>query len=106
MHRLVMGDPIGLHVDHINGDRLDNRKSNLRTATPSQNLANRAQRAGKKFKGTSALGGKFKAYGSVKNKTINLGTFVTEEAAAAAYDAWAIETHGEFARLNFAGAAA
>lgn len=41
MHRLIIGAPIGFHVDHINGDGLDNRRSNLRLCSASQNLMNR-----------------------------------------------------------------
>lgn len=39
LHRLILGEPEGLQVDHINGDRLDNRRENLREATNSQNRA-------------------------------------------------------------------
>ena len=37
MHRLIMGNPVGLDVDHINGDTLDNRRCNLRIVTHAQN---------------------------------------------------------------------
>lgn len=45
MHRLIAGQPDGLEVDHINGNTLDNRRENLRTATHQQNLENRARGA-------------------------------------------------------------
>ena len=45
MHRLVMGNPEGMCVDHINGDTLDNRKENLRVCTMSQNSMNKRLRS-------------------------------------------------------------
>lgn len=39
MHRLIMGD-LPLDIDHINGDKLDNRRSNLRFCTRSANIRN------------------------------------------------------------------
>lgn len=41
MHRLIVSAPDGMDVDHINGNKLDNRKQNLRVVTRSQNLTNR-----------------------------------------------------------------
>ena len=41
LHRLISQPPAGLHVDHVNGNKLDNRRENLRHATRSQNLQNR-----------------------------------------------------------------
>lgn len=41
MHRLIMGFPVNMEVDHINGDTLDNRRCNLRICTHAENMANR-----------------------------------------------------------------
>lgn len=41
MHRLIMGTPRGMDTDHINGDKLDNRRTNLRVCTHAQNQLNR-----------------------------------------------------------------
>src|SRR5258706_4731790 len=58
MHRLILQPPAGLWTDHIDGDGLNNRRSNLRAATPSQNMANRRPNArghSSKFKGVSRV---------------------------------------------------
>jgi hypothetical protein len=105
MHRLIMGQPPnGREVDHINGDGLNNRRSNLRWATRQQNCQNGRPRsnARSKLKGAqwcssqSKWGAEIKHNGRVKQ----LGYFQTEQEAAAAYDAAASKAFGEFARLN------
>jgi hypothetical protein len=105
MHRLVMGAKNGQNVDHIHHDTLDNRKSELRICTQSQNLMNK----GKSRNNTSGFKGvswrkdckKWIALIRKENKTYNLGYFSTKEEAAIAYDQKAKELHGEFAFLNF-----
>ena len=87
-HRLITNAPQGLEVDHINGDRLDNRRSNLRFVTRKQNSQNlhrarpesRSGIRGVRF----ARGGRWRAYAYVDGREINLGKFGTAEEADAA----------------------
>ena len=102
MHTFLTGWPL---VDHIDGDGLNNRRSNLRPATPSQNNANRrkSRQNTSGFKGVSYYHrtSRWRAYVGVDGKAIHLGYFDTAIDAARAYDAAALEHFGEFARINF-----
>lgn len=109
MHRLIMGIDDERLVDHRDGDGLDNRRHNLRIATPTQNAANRRKHRGEsRFKGVywNAERGLWQASigGGIVDgrRTVKfIGRFVSEEEAARAYDEVALKTHGEFAVLNF-----
>tara|TARA_A100001515_G_scaffold99325_1_gene80194 strand:- start:286 stop:876 length:591 start_codon:yes stop_codon:yes gene_type:complete len=127
IHRLVMGNPKGMCVDHINGDTLDNRKENLRVCSHSENLRNKRTKSTSQsgYKGVyeiksprrkkyvSKKTGKvtyyehmpkkrFQAYiGNGTGGHIKLGYYATAEEAAEAYDRKALDLYGEFARLNF-----
>lgn len=105
MHRQILGDKcVGLQVDHINMNTLDNRRENLRACTKSQNMMNR----GKTAKNTSGFKGAkkwhkggFVASITVMQKVKTIGYYDTVEEAARAYDEAAKRLHGEYARLNF-----
>lgn len=102
MHRQITDAVKGLDVDHIDGDTLNNQRSNLRTATRSQNLANNRRAVGVSgFRGvTRTTRGESAPYKVMfRNKLI--GTYFDIEEAARAYDAAAIKEFGEFAKLNF-----
>lgn len=79
MHRFLNNTPVGFFTDHINRDRLDNRKENLRTVTASQNLHNRpAQRNNTSgIKGVSWHKGakKWRAWIQIERKPIHLGLY-------------------------------
>ena len=90
--------------DHIDGNGLNNRRSNLRICTEQQNAFNRKRREGSsQFKGVYWQKEVRKWYAHIKinQKDIYLGGFHKETDAAKAYDAAAIGLFGEFARVNF-----
>ena len=104
MHRLIMNAPKGKLIDHINRDKLDNRKANLRFCTQQQNSFNSAPRKGtSKYKGVSwdKKYNKWVANLMHNSKTIKIGLFDSELLAAEVYDERAKEIFGEFAYLNF-----
>jgi hypothetical protein len=103
MHAMIMGIP---RADHINGDGLNNQRSNLRAAAPRQQQMNRrkqAARCSSRFKGVFwyKRSGRWQANIRLDGKQYHLGYFTDEVEAARAYDAAAAVMFGEFARLNF-----
>lgn len=95
--------PIG-EIDHIDGDRKNNRPENLREANRYQNCRNSRSRVGS----TSAFlgvcrkrNGKWHAQIRIGGRQVHLGYFLDERDAAVAYDKAANKAFGEFARLNF-----
>lgn len=87
-------------IDHINGDRSDNRFTNLRLATPTENRANARNRVNSKsgLKGAFLVRGKWRSQIKKDGVTRSLGVFATAEEAHAAYVAAAKDAFGEFAR--------
>jgi hypothetical protein len=104
LHRFLLDPPDHLEVDHINGDGLDCRRSNLRLATRQQNASNcRRRRTDLPYKGINqhSVTKRFRAAIKVNQKRIYSGMFATAEEAARAYDDLARAQFGEFAALNF-----
>jgi len=105
MHRVIMAivDPT-INIDHINDNKLDNQRSNLRCATRSQNTGNQRKltKASSKYKGVSVYTKthKWQAQINCNKQHYYLGLFATEIEAARAYNKKAVELFGAFARLN------
>jgi hypothetical protein len=95
----IMGRRLGMQVDHANGDTLDNRRSNLRHATLSQNRANRRRRRkfSSEYKGVHRHGDRWTAVIVHNGVHFHLGRFKCQEEAAAVYAKAAREKFGEFA---------
>lgn len=103
IHRLIIDIPIGMQIDHINGNRLDNRRENLRVCTPKQNARNRSLQANSSgYKGVNwdKQMKKWRSKIKIDGKQIFLGLFDNKLDAAKAYDKSAIELFGEFAHPN------
>lgn len=103
IHRHLTKAPDGMVVDHINGNPLDNRRSNLRVCTHKENSRNRKKpNSGllSKFKGVRPRENGFEANVSTEGKTYYVGTFSSEIEAAIAYNQKATKLFGEYAMLN------
>ncbi len=105
MHRFIIGDAcIGMDIDHINCNGLDNRKANLRICSRFQNNGNRRKQTStsSRYKGVwwHKQCEKWGANIGLNNKMIYIGIFNTEIEAAIAYNNKAKELFGPFALLN------
>jgi len=106
LHHEVLGVISGKHIDHINGDGLDNRKENLRITSPSHNQANRKN---KNKNNTSGFRGVtfskrdqiWIAQIMVNRRCLCVGRFDSAIEAAKARDAAALKIFGDCAVLNF-----
>ncbi len=107
MHRQIMNTPTGFDTDHINGDKLDNRRENLRISSRSQNNANMSKLSNNTsgFRGVSwdRRAKKWQARLNKDSQLVYCARFDTKEAAARAYNQKSLELHGEFAKLNEVG---
>jgi hypothetical protein len=99
-HHLILPKKEGFEVDHINRNRLDNRRCNLRYVTPSQNQMNkgmyRCNKSG--FKGVSfdKINNKWLAQIRINKKAVHIGRFHTPEEASSAFISLARELYGEY----------
>ena len=104
MHHDILKAGPGQYVDHINGNGLDNRKANLRIVSHQQNMFNMKghKSATSKFKGVSWCSSrqKWAAHICKDGKTVAIGRFKTEKAAAVAYNSYAERLFGNYAHLN------
>lgn len=110
LHRFVLGMPNCRSIDHINGDGLDNRKANLRSASYSQQVQHklrRRQSVNAPYRGIGRVHSKGRIYARfyarirVDGRQIHLGVFASPEEAAETRDDAARRLHGPFAVLNF-----
>jgi len=103
LHRVLMDEPDGMQIDHIDGDGLNNRRLNLRKATAAQNQHNQGinivNTSGFKGVGFHKESGKWSAKIKINRKRLHLGYFATPEAAHAAYAEASARLHGEFGRV-------
>lgn len=104
MHKIILQTKKGFDIDHINGNKLDNRRCNLRQASRTQNILNRPMQTNNKtgFKGVhyDRSRCKFKADIGINGKSKFIGRFNTAIEAAKAYNEMAKKHYGEFALLN------
>lgn len=101
LHNYLMQPSKGLVVDHINGNRLDNRKKNLRVCTPHQNSMNKGKSKNNQTGVTGVSmtpGGKYRARIMVNRKEIRLGHYETLAEATKARKLAEIKFFGEYAR--------
>jgi hypothetical protein len=103
MHRVILNAPNGYEVDHIDGNGLNNLKSNLRLATSSQNKHNqrvsKANKSGIKGVVFCVHHNRWLARIGINGKNKHLGYFDSKELAAKAREKASYELHGEFARI-------
>jgi HNH endonuclease len=104
LHRAIMNISTKEKIDHINHNKMDNRKENLRIVTIQQNSFNRKIMSNNKsgYKGVSLRSnGKYRVWITKNGKDIYGGTYSSKHEAAKVYNKMAVELFGEHACLNF-----
>lgn len=106
LHQELCPVPEGYVVDHINQNKLDNRRENLRAVTRSENKLNSATREGgrgnSKYRGVTKLkNGRFRVRVKKDGKVVFDSDYKDEEKAGRMYDLYALKFHGAYAVLNF-----
>lgn len=99
-HKLVIKQRKGMFVDHINGNKLDNRKENLRICTPASSSRNTCSSKGYKGVFQNKRNGRWTAQITKNYKCFHLGMYSTAEEAALAYNKAAKKMHGKYAYKN------
>jgi hypothetical protein len=104
MHREIMNPTEEEHVDHVNGNKRDCQRANLRKCTQQENNRNLRKKVPEKctsrFKGVCWVANRYRAYIVVDKIQVNLGRHRDEATAAIAYNAAAVKYFGAFANLN------
>ena len=102
MHRVIMHTPEGMSVDHIDGNSLNNCRSNLRNSTHSQNMFNKKLRSDSSsgIKGVQKHGNKWRVHIGYNGLRVRVGSYNSIDEAVAAYNQAALKYHGEYARLS------
>lgn len=104
LHRVLTGATGRDHVDHVDGNGLNCRRSNMRLATHTENMRNSRRRrdnsSGVKGVTFDKWTGRWQAKISVDGRTVHLGRFSSIEAAAEAYRKGSEKYHGEFGRFG------
>lgn len=103
MHSYILGKKAGKVIDHINGNGLDNRRSNLRFCSISQNLHNSKKQKNNSsgYKGITKTKNSHRCFLQVKNKKYYLGARTDMVYSAIVYDVCSIILNKEYALTNF-----
>lgn len=104
MHSIILSSEKGHYIDHMNGNKLDNRRENLRYVTPKESQLNsdyKHKYGGSKCTGVLKVGNEFLAYCWEGELCHRIGWFKTEKEAAIAHDQMARSFFGKFARVNY-----